>query len=278
MQRSIASVLLYSVTLALIACAEQKPAATTAPAATDAAKAQTAAAPMAAADDKARAKEQVQAALDAYVYGYSLITTDVTRIQMSNVAKQVGLQSPMGQFLNIPRYPPANYRGVSAPNADTLYSLGWVDLGEPVVFAHPDMGKRFYLFEMVDLWMTIVKTPGSRPDGGKAATYLLTGPTFKGEVPKGMTQIAFPTRFVTILGRTYANGTEADYKAVNALQAKYTLTPLSAYGKPFKFVAPPVIDPGFSMTAKPQDVILGMESAIDWSSMRSSGTLPNSHK
>lgn len=60
----------------------------------------------------------------------------------------------MGQFVNIERYPPANYRGVSAPNADTLYSLAWLDLTEPQVFSHPDMGKRFYLFEMTDLWMT----------------------------------------------------------------------------------------------------------------------------
>jgi hypothetical protein len=180
---------------------------------------------------------------------------------MSNVPKQEGLQSPVGMFTNVPRYPPADYRGVSAPNADTLYSVGWVDLAEPMVFTHPNMGKRFYLFEMVDLWMTIVKTPGSRPDGGNAATYLLTGPTFKGEVPKGMTQIAFPTRFVTILGRTYANGTDADYKAVNALQAQYKLVPLASFGKPFKYTAPAVVDPGFSMTAKPQEVILGMDTS-----------------
>ena len=34
----------------------------------------------------------------------------------------------MGQFVNVPRYPPADYRGVSAPNADTLYSVAWLDL------------------------------------------------------------------------------------------------------------------------------------------------------
>jgi hypothetical protein len=29
------------------------------------------------------------------------------------------LHAPMGQFVNIKRYPPADFRGVSAPNADT---------------------------------------------------------------------------------------------------------------------------------------------------------------
>jgi hypothetical protein len=75
-------------------------------------------------------------------------------VQMSNVPKAEELRAPMNQFFNIPRYPPADYRGVSAPNADTLYSIGWLDLAEPQVFSHPDMGNRFYLFEVVDLWMS----------------------------------------------------------------------------------------------------------------------------
>ena len=34
--------------------------------------------------------------LDAYVYGYSLITTEVTRVQMSNVDKIEGMHAPTG--------------------------------------------------------------------------------------------------------------------------------------------------------------------------------------
>src|SRR5205085_4351134 len=98
--------------------------------------------------------EARQIAEDAYIYGYSLITTEVTRVQMSNVPKVEGFTSPTGQFINVPRYPPADYRGVSAPNADTLYSVAWLDLTEPQVFSHPDMGSRFYLFEITDLWMS----------------------------------------------------------------------------------------------------------------------------
>ena len=30
------------------------------------------------------------------------------------------------------------------------------------------MGKRFYLFEMVDLWMNVFDSPGARTTGGKA--------------------------------------------------------------------------------------------------------------
>lgn len=204
--------------------------------------------------------EAQQIAEDAYIYGYSLITTEVTRVQMSNVPKVEGLTAPTGQFINIPRYPPADYRGVSAPNADTLYSLGWLDLTEPQVFSHPDMGNRFYLFEVTDLWMSDSESsPSRRTADGKAANYLFTGPGWKGEVPAGMKQFPMATRYMVILGRTYADGTEQDYKAVNELQAQYKITPLSSWGKSYTPVAPPVNpNPGFSMTDKPQPVIIAM--------------------
>ena len=40
--------------------------------------------------------EAEQIAIDAYVYGYSLITTEVTRVQMSNVDKLEGMHAPIG--------------------------------------------------------------------------------------------------------------------------------------------------------------------------------------
>ena len=111
------------------------------------------------------------------MYGYSLITTEVTRVQMSNVPKVEGFTGPAGQFINVPRYPPADYRGVSAPNADTLYSVTWLDLAEPQVFSHPDMGDRFYLFEVTDLWMSDSESsPCKRTADGKATNYLFTAP------------------------------------------------------------------------------------------------------
>lgn len=206
--------------------------------------------------------DAAQIALDAYVYGYSLITTEVTRVQMSNVSALDGLRGPMGQFINVNRYPPADYRGVSAPNADTLYSAAWLDLGaEPIVFSHPDMGDRYFLFPMYSLWMPVVECPGSRTTGGRAANFLITGPGWSGQVPAGMKEIKSPSRYLLILGRTYANGTDADYAAVNALQAQYKLVPLSSFGKPFTFQVPPVDPhPGFSMTDKPQSVILNMSA------------------
>jgi hypothetical protein len=197
---------------------------------------------------------------EAYIYGYSLMTTEVTRVQMTNVLKVEGLTGPMGEFINVRRYPRADYRGVAAPNADTLYSVGWMDLAEPQVFSRPDMGSRYYLFEVTDLWMTDSKSsPSKRTADGKAADYLFTGPGWNAEVPAGMKHFPIATRYVVIIGRAYADGTEHDYEAVNALQAQYKITPLSGWGKPYTLVVPPVNpNPGFSMTDKPQTVLLAM--------------------
>ena len=203
--------------------------------------------------------EAKQIAVDAYIYGYSLITTDVTRVQMSNVAKVEEIKAPTGTFFNIKRYPPATFRGVSATNADTLYSVAWLDLSEPQVFSHPEIKGRFFTFELVDLWMIVKDSVGTNTSGSKAMTYLFTGPGWKGTVPAGMTHISFPTRYMVVLGRTYAQDSEEDLAKVNALQAQYKVMPLSAYGKPYKFVAPPVNpDPGFSMTDAPQKAIAAL--------------------
>lgn len=213
------------------------------------------------------AAEAREIAIDAYVYGYSLITTDVTRLQMSNVAAVEELRAPLGAIFNVRGYPPATYRGVSATNADTLYSVAWLDLKEPMVFSHPEIADRFFTFQLVDLWMTVHASVGLNTAGSAAKSYLFTGPGWTGTVPEGMIHIPFPTRYMVILGRTYALNTPEDLAKVHALQDQYTVVPLASYGKPFTYVAPPVDDhSGVSMTEGPQTAILalGTEGYFNW--------------
>jgi hypothetical protein len=211
-------------------------------------------------------EEARQAAIDAYIYGYSLVTTDITRLQMSNVAKVEELSAPLGTFFNLRSYPPATYRGVSATNADTLYSMAWLDLKEPQVFSHPEITDRFFNFELIDLWMVVRHSVGTNTTGTNAATYLFTGPGWEGKVPEGMIHIAYPTRYLGVLGRTYALNTPEDLAIVHKLQNQYTIVPLSNYGKEYTFVAPPVVETGIKMNEAPQKVILGLrlEGYFDW--------------
>jgi hypothetical protein len=219
------------------------------------------------AEDELSADEARKIAIDAYIYGYSLITTNTTRLQMSNVPKVKEMHAPLGTFFNVRGYPPATYRGVSATNADTLYSLAWLDLKEPMVFSHPEIKDRFFTFELVDLWMIVKESVGTNTAGSEAKTYLFTGPGWTGEVPEGMTHISFPTRYMVILGRTYALDTPEDLAKVHKLQDQYKVVPLSSYGKPYTFVAPPVDpNPPVSMTEAPQKAILalGVEGYFNW--------------
>lgn len=192
-------------------------------------------------------KEAAEIGLEAYVYGYPLVTMELTRRVLTNAAEANERRAPMGQFHNARQYPDATFRAVTAPNADTLYSTAWLDLTrEPYVLSLPDMGDRYFLMPMLDGWTNVFQAPGKRTTGGKAQAYAITGPNWQGELPKGVTEYKSPTNLVWILGRTYCTGTPADYKAVHELQDNYSLVPLSAYGKPY---TPPraKVDPSIDM-------------------------------
>ena len=67
-------------------------------------------------------------AIDAYVYGYALNTVEMTRRVMTNVAQPEAPRAPMGQLMRMREYPNAAFRDVTAPNADTLYTNGFIDV------------------------------------------------------------------------------------------------------------------------------------------------------
>ena len=155
--------------------------------------------------------------------------------------------APMGQMIRMRSYPAADNHCCAAPNADTLYTEAWLDVStEPQVFTIPDMGDRYYIAPMLDGWSNVFMVAGSQTTGGRAQTYAITGPGWSGTLPPGVTEVKSPTGTVWILGRVYSSGTPEDYRAVHALQDKFSVVPLSAWGKPY---TPPqgVVDPGFDM-------------------------------
>jgi hypothetical protein len=89
--------------------------------------------------------EEFWLATDAYIYGYPLVTMEMTRRVMTNVSALEGTRGPMGQFVKARSYPDASYRDVTAPNADTLYTIAWIDVGEePWILGIPDMKDRYF--------------------------------------------------------------------------------------------------------------------------------------
>ena len=186
-------------------------------------------------------------AVEAYIYGYPLVTMEMTRRVMTNVREPEGSRAPMGQFVRMRSYPDAKYRDVTAPNADTLYTTAWVDVGqEPWILSLPAAQDRYYLFPMLDGWTDVFQVPGKRTTGTGAQTYAITGPGWKGKLPDGVKEYKSPTSLVWLLGRIYCTGTPEDYAAVHKMQDEITLVPLSSYGKPY---TPPAgeVDPAVDM-------------------------------
>jgi hypothetical protein len=195
--------------------------------------------------------------IDAYIYFYPLLSMDITRKQFTNIepGKEFG-KGPMNMFVSIPEYPPADFKGVVRSNFDTLYSIAWLDLNkEPLVVSAPDTNGRFYLLPMLDMWSDVFASPGWRTTGTKAGNFLITPPRWNGKIPAGFTHIAAPTPYIWIIGRTKTDGPE-DYPAVHKIQAGYTVTPLSQFGKASKATSvkidPTVIDPTVDMKTPPK--------------------------
>ncbi len=199
--------------------------------------------------------EAVPYGIEAYIYGYPLVTMEMTRRVMTNVEKPEGTRAPMGQFVRMREYPSAAFRDVTAPNADTLYTTAWIDVGqEPWVLSLPDAQNRYYLFPMLDGWTDVFQVPGKRTTGTGPQKYAITGPNWKGKLPAGVKQYKSPTSMVWLLGRIYCTGTPEDYNAVHKLQDEISLVPLSTYGKPYT-PPPGKVDPSIDMKMAVRDQV-----------------------
>lgn len=215
-------------------------------------------------DKKPDAEEAAKIGVEAYIYGYPLVTMEMTRRVMTNVATVEGTRAPMGQFVNAREYPSAAFRDVTAPNADTLYSSAWLGVGkEPYVLSIPEEKSRYFLMPMLSGWTDVFEVPGKRTAGTNAQKYVITGPGWKGDVPEGVKELKSPTSMVWIIGRTFCTGTPDDYKAVHAIQAKYSLVPLSAYGKAY---TPPKgrVDPAIDMKTPVRDQVNRLDAATSF--------------
>jgi len=206
--------------------------------------------PSAAQAQSALTEQEAQAiALDAYIYFYPLMSMDLSRKQFTNGTND--FKGPMNTFVNVPAYPPADFKGVVRSNFDTLYSVSWLDMTkEPVVISAPDTDGRYYLLPMLDMWTDVFASPGWRTTGTKAGNFLLTPPGWTGTVPDAMTRINAPTPYVWLIGRTKTDG-PPDYDAVRKIQAGYKVALLSEFGKPPK----PVefkLDPSVDMKTPPK--------------------------
>ena len=163
-------------------------------------------------------KDKIMLGAEAYLYGYPLVMMETTRIQS---AKYIG---PENQLRMVRQFPNAQFKEVVRPNVDTLYTTAFISMKEgPWVFEMPANNKRYELMPFMDAWTNVFASPGTRTSGNQGGTYLLAGPEWNGQVPKGMTLLKSPTDMVWLIGRTQTNGT-ADFATVHELQNRLRLS------------------------------------------------------
>ena len=141
-------------------------------------------------------------AKEAYIYGFPMV--DSYRIQYAYFVdtKNPEYKAPWNQLVNIPRvYTPAD-TAIQTPNSDTPYSLLGMDLrAEPIVLTVPAIEKdRYFSIQLIDAYTFNFDYIGSRTTGNDGGSFLIAGPGWKGETPKGVKKvIRSETEFV--LGR-----------------------------------------------------------------------------
>lgn len=175
------------------------------------------------------------AGLQAFIYGFPYIYNAQLRHDWVTQPRNPDITpyAAVNHFWHATRLTDATWKDGGCPNNDTLYSLAWVDLSkEPVVLSHPDMGERYFTFELMAFTSDNFDYVGQRATGSKAGAFAIRGPGWEGELPPGVEPTAVsPTPWILVVGRTLVDGPD-DVPTVRKLQADYELTPLSRWGTP----------------------------------------------
>jgi hypothetical protein len=200
-----------------------------------------------------------------YIYGYAPVAMVATRaIQTAVPDNSKQGQAPINQFDYQRVLTTPSDRLVIRPNADTLYTTAWLNLGsEPIVLHVPDTAGRYYLIPMLDAYSNQFASVGSRTTGTGEGNYAIVGPRWRGSVPESVNGVIHaPTNTVWMIGRTLVNG-ESDLQDAVAVTSQYKLILLSSYPQFLRngtYTPPtgvPVTSPNPDFVASPVTTSLG---------------------
>jgi hypothetical protein len=116
-------------------------------------------------------------------------------------------------------------RAITAPNNDTIYSSGQLELsGGPVEIVSPTDTKRYFNISFMDAFTDNFVGLGTRLTKGQGGTYWVAGPEWRGTPPVGTTLLRSSTNDVWMLARILVDG-PSDLEAAKALQKQVTIKP-----------------------------------------------------
>lgn len=198
-------------------------------------------------DPKLSAKEITALTKDAFIYAYPMLNNYRTMYGSSINEDAKRFRAPLNKLVHFSQLLDHRFTQVVSPNNDTLYSPAWLNLrAEPMVLSVPEIRDgRYYVFQMIDVYTHNFAYVGTRTTGSKAGRYLIAGPNWKGETPKGIDKVfQSEGQFVLLLGRTFVAGPK-DVPNVRTLQKQYQMVPLSTFLKKPAPKVPPMKYPKY---------------------------------
>jgi hypothetical protein len=173
-------------------------------------------------------------ARDAFFWAWRLVNVYNRRLAFSKMTEQryVGplLEAPLNRLTMLMDYVDPEERNVACPNQDVVYGLGMLALDvSPVVVQVPDFGDRFWVYQIVDLrtdsFVQLGKMYGTVP-----GFYLLVGPNWNGEVPKGITRVFRASSNTGLVApRVFQDDTAQDKRAIQAVLTGIVMYPVAEY-------------------------------------------------
>ncbi|OMF54179.1 hypothetical protein BK139_19430 [Paenibacillus sp. FSL R5-0490] len=165
--------------------------------------------------------------IQAYIYGYPLVSMERTRQLSSTVKEPYGPAATVSnEFIYYDQLYTPDFKDVVTPNVDTIYYFIWLDLTRnPVVLNVPDTNDRYYVVQLMDAWSNTFSNIGRRTTGTGAGKYAIVGPDWKGILPEDVKEVKSPTNTVWIVSRILVKD-EDDLENAQAIQKQFTLTSL----------------------------------------------------
>jgi len=194
--------------------------------------------------DRPSIAETKNIAEEGFIFGLPLVMNYAIMNAYSINRSSPAFTAPLNQILNEPRVYTPKDRAIPLPNSDTPYSVLFMDLrAEPIVLSLPAVDKnRYYSVMLADGNTYNYGYMGSRTTGNEAGDYMVVGPDWKGETPKGIKKVFRSSyQFSLAAYRTQLLNAN-DMKNVIKVQSGYKVQTLSAYLKQPAPPAAPSID------------------------------------
>ena len=133
-------------------------------------------------------EETRKIAEDGFVYGLPIVMNYAVMNEFVLDKNSGQYKAPFNTVFNETRVFTYKDTAVVTPNADTPYSMVWLDLrAEPLVISVPAVPKeRYYSVQLVDGNAYNYGYIGSRATGSDAGSYLVVGPGWQGDKPEGI--------------------------------------------------------------------------------------------